>query len=450
MAKSAALNPASMPFFPGGLRNNAPDDETAGSTINLGFTTNISSGQKAFHGQDRGFFSSSNTIPSSSDFRSMRSTPSPPQQQQQLEGQTTPAVRQQSPSVLEPDNPRHSPTFRQSDAQKAYPALESRIVREASLFGTLGTLPEKDERSYAEEDEPITTPGSATYSAARQQQPQQQQVSVDQSTSFLPFALTNAGRSSSYSSISPVPSSQESNNRATPVIESPGLQFEAQLRTSPLIQDILDRIIRCEYASREIQQDLSDLNRKVNILIERAVSQPEFNDPFAPAPSHPSLQSRPSFGNIAPNQAATSDDISSISQRLNTLTSSVGQLLALQTQQMQQQSLTSPVTEGRNSIISLNNSLDLLPHNQMLIPPSAATATSSSILSHHTLQGRQDSRLSSSRQHTPNPNSRIWPSGNLDHLRSSSQEGGHTNKRRSSGLARRDSTGVSVPSYTIL
>jgi hypothetical protein len=198
----------------------------------------------------------------------MRSTPSP---SQHLEGSNS--VRQQSPSALEQDNPRQSPTFRQTDAQKAYPAVESRIAREGSMFGTLGTLPEKDERSSVEEDDHVTrsghqTPSSANYSAARQQQPQsfQQQVPIEQSASFLPFALGNAGRTisvSSYSSASPVPS-QESNNRATPVTESPIQNFEGQLRSSPLIQDILDRIIRCEYVSREIQQDLSDLNRKVN------------------------------------------------------------------------------------------------------------------------------------------------------------------------------------------
>jgi translation initiation factor 4A len=430
MAKSAALNPASMPFFPGGQRN-TPGDETQGSTLNLGFN----GGQRAFHGQDRSSFSS-NTTSSASDYRSMRSTPSPPQQ---LEGQNS--VRQQSPSALEPDNPRRSPTVRQSDAQKAYPVVESRIVREGSMFGTLGTLPEKDERLYGEEDEHVTrsghqTPSSANYSAARQQQFQQQQVPIEQLPPFLPFALNNAGRTisvSSYSSDSPVPS-QESNSRATPVTGSPIQNFEAQLRASPLIQDLLDRMIRCEYVSREIQQDVSDLNRKVNILIGRAVSsssQPEFKDPFSPA-SASTMQPRPSIGNIAPNQAATSDDISSISQRLNTLTSSVGQLLALQTQQMQQQNLTSP--DGRNSIIGLNSTPLEFPPNQMMPP-----ASSSAMLG-HTLPGRPDIRQASRQQ---NSGSRIWSSGTLElPMRPSPQEAG--NKRRSSGLVRRDSAGVSV------
>lgn len=428
MAKSAALNPASMPFFPGGLRN-TPDNETNGSTFNLGFN-----GQRAFHGQDRTSLSS-NTMTTSSEYRSMRSTPSP---SPHLEGKN--AVRQQSPSAFESDNPRQSPAVRQTDAQKAYPAVESRIVREGSMFGTLGTLPEKDER-YVEEDDNVTrsghqTPSSANHSAARQQQPQPfqqlQQVPIEQSASFIPVALSNAGRAisvSSYSSCSPAPS-QDSNSHATPVTESSTQNFEEQLRASPLIQDILDRIIRCEYVSREIQQDLSDINHKVNILIERAVSssQPEFKDPFSPASaSSASLQPRPSIGNIAPNQAATSDDISSISQRLSTLTSSVGQLLALQTQQMHQQSLTSP--DGRNSIISLNNVPLEIPPNQMM-PPS--TASNSAILG-HTLPGRP------SRQQ--NQGSRMWSSGTLELPMRPSPEVG--NKRRSSGLVRRDSAGVS-------
>lgn len=431
MAKSAALNPASMPFFPGGLRN-TPDNEANGSTFNLGF-----SGQRAFHGQDRSSLSS-NTMFTSSEYRSMRSTPSP---SPHLERQN--AVRQQSPSVLEADNPRQSPALRQSDAQKTYPTVESRITREGSMFGTLGTLPEKDERSYVEEDDHLTrsghqTPSSANFSAARQQQPfqQMQQVPIEQSAPFIPIALNSAGRTtsvSSFSSSSPVPSQESNNNLATPVTESPIQNLEAQLRASPLIQDILDRIIRCEYVSREIQQDMSDLNRKVNILIERVVSssQPEFKDPFSP--NSASLQPRPSLGNIAPNQAASGDDISSISDRLSTLTSSVGQLLALQTQQMQQQSLTSP--DGRGSIIGLNNApLEVAP-NQMM-PPS--TPSHSAILG-HTLPGRPDIRQSS-RQ-----GSRMWSSGTLElPLRPSAQEVG--NKRRSSGLVRRDSAGVSITS----
>jgi len=428
MAKSAALNPTSMPFFPGGLRN-TPDNEANGSIFNLGF-----SGQRAFHGQDRSSLSS-NTMSTSSEYRSMRSTPSP---SPHLERQN--AVRQQSPSVLEADNPRQSPTLRQTDAQKIYPAVESRITREGSMFGTLGTLPEKDERSYVEEDDHLTrsghqTPSSANFSAARQLPFQQlKQLPIEQSASFIPIALSSAGRTtsvSSFSSCSPVPS-HESNNRATPVTESPIQNLEAQLRASPLIQDILDRIIRCEYVSREIQQDVSDLNRKVNVLIERAVSssQPEFKDPFSP--NSASLQPRPSLGNIAPNQAASSDDISSISDRLSTLTSSVGQLLALQTQQMQQQSLTSP--DGRSSIIGLSNApLEIAP-NQMMAP---STPNHGAILG-HTLPGRPDIRQS--RQ-----GSRMWSSGTLElPLRPSAQEVG--NKRRSSGLVRRDSGGVSITS----
>lgn len=375
MAKSAALNPASIPFFPG---------EAIG-------------GKRASYGQ----VSSSS---SASDYRSVRSTPSPAHQ-------------------LDTDNPRHSPTLRHTDSQKPYPLVEPRIIRDPSMFGSLDTLPEKDEKSYGEEDD---LPGHQTPSPGSYPARHQNQVPLEQGPPFLPFSRNNEGKTFS----SPVPG-PESNYRATPIAESPIQNTEDHLRASPLIQDILDRMIRYEYVSREIQQDLSDLNRKVNILIERAVStpQPEFKDPFAPASSS-SLQPRPSVGNIAPNQAANSDDMSSISQRLNTLTSSVGQLLALQTQQIHQQNITSP--EARNSVISLNVPSSEIPPNQLMPPPSNST-----ILGHN-LPGRPDIRQGSRQQ---NQGSRMWVSGTLElPIRSSVQEVG--NKRRSSGLVRRDSAGV--------
>jgi len=229
--------------------------------------------------------------------------------------------------------------------------------------------------------------------------------------------------------------------------------FEAQLRASPLFHDFLDRLVRCELVSREIQRDVSDLNRKVNILIERSVlsnTQPEFKDPFAPSPVN-SLQSRPSMGNIAPNQAASTDDISSISQRINTLTSSVGQLLALQTQQIQhqqhQQQKISP-TEGRNSISGRGNTTSQLDisQNQILSPSGIINAA----MLNHGLPNRLHDIRSAPR--SQNPSARMWSSGSLElPLRPPAQDLGRQDsvlrdKRRSSGLSRRDSAGVSINS----
>jgi hypothetical protein len=104
-------------------------------------------------------------------------------------------------------------------------------------------------------------------------------------------------------------------------------------------------------------------------LVERSlgfVSQPEFKDPFALsvanertlAPLNGPRQSI--IGGIAPNQPAPSGDITQISQRLITLTTSVGQLLVLQTQQHVQ---NTNAGVSNNHMLSLGHQLaDLAPN----------------------------------------------------------------------------------------
>lgn len=327
------------------------------------------------------------------------------------------------------------------DSLKPYPAIESRIIREGSMFGTLGTLSEKDERASADEEQAgHQTPNMAAY-AVRPHPAQHQQASAsgEQAPTLLSPPPTDPRRSisgMSYPSASPV-SSQESNNLATPVTDPQSSSFEAQLKASPLFHDILDRLVRCEYASQEVQRELSDLSRKVNILIERTLVnsiKPEFKDPFAPSGS---VQPRPSIGNIAPNQAAANDDTSSISQRLNMLTTSVEQLLALQTQQIQQNLVVHP--ESRNSVNSLITPHIEIAPNQILAP--IGIPNNASILGHG-LPNRPEIR-STSRQQNPNRN---WSSelpvrpAVQELVR---QEGSLRDKRRSSGLVRRDSASAS-------
>ncbi|KAG2739364.1 hypothetical protein P692DRAFT_201873228 [Suillus brevipes Sb2] len=174
-------------------------------------------------------------------------------------------------------------------------------------------------------------------------------------------------RSSSFNINGPFPSSSPVSSLDSGSQLASGADFhhnlESQLKASPIICDLLDRLQRCEYNTREIQRDISNIHRKVNILIERTLSnatsfnnaQPEFKDPFAPASgmSTPAVNiPRASFSaNIAPNQSSPADDITQISQRLNMLTTSVGQLLALQTQQHIQNATTGhlPAQMGRST-----------------------------------------------------------------------------------------------------
>ncbi|KAG6872800.1 hypothetical protein C0995_006529 [Termitomyces sp. Mi166 len=392
MAQSAALNPASMPFFPGGLR--AADEEN-GSGLGLGF-------RHTFREQDRSSLSIS-----SSEYRSATSSPSPP---------------------ITDSKPKPSP--------EPY---------ERSLHKSLDTLPESDDNletleptSGGVENQALEAP----FFSLRQQDREHSStppIALYHGTSFY------GGQTSS----SPVSSlgSLGSGSQFTPSGDS-ALSFEAQLKASPIIHDILNRLVQCEYVTRELQRNIGDVQHKVNMLLERSLSgssQPEFKDPFAPANSNghkfsspqlsgPRLNPRPSLGNIAPNQPVPSDDISSISQRLNTLTSSVGQLLAIQTQQMQ-----STNTDLRsNSIVAMNPQHgDIAP--AQTVPPSNPVALG------HGLPPRPEIR--SIGRH-PNPPMRTWSAGNLDlPMRPLDSNVGRQDnirdKRRSvTSLLRRDSSGI--------
>ncbi|KAG6820094.1 hypothetical protein H0H93_005406 [Arthromyces matolae] len=420
MAQSGALNPASMPFFPGALRG---VDEDGLADAGLGF-------RHTFREQDRTSLSIS-----SAEYRSAHSSPSPPVDQ-------NPDSKPKPFSEFQ-ERPRQIPPVRQADASKPYPVIESRILRESSMVGALDTLHEGD-------DHPITpgpTSGGTENSGVSFFSPPQQSRDP---ISTLPISVNHNGASfyGGRTSSSPV-SSLDSGSHFIHSLEA-STSFEAQLMASPLIQDILNRLLHCEIVTKELHRDMIDVQQKSNHLIDRSAngaSQPEFKDPFAPAnsnghnfPSPPlngsRMNPRPSLGNIAPNQIAPSDDMSSISQRLNTLTSSVGQLLAIQTQ------IHSNNTELRsNSIVAMNNHHDVAPNQP--IPPSNTTNLGPG------LPMRPEMRPMA-RQ--PNPPMRTWSAGNLDlpmrppDLNVGRQENIMRDKRRSvTGLFRRDSSGVLDP-----
>ncbi|KAF9006441.1 P-loop containing nucleoside triphosphate hydrolase protein [Cyathus striatus] len=417
MARSATLNPASIPFFPGGARSN--EEEGGGSQ---GFTARI------FKEQDQSSLSSISISPS--DYRSMKSSPSPPQDGRDSNRSQT------SPAPVPREASRSSPSHPQTDMYSLFERTS-----EEKMMGPLDPPLEKGE-NYNTSGRigsvgGTRTPGSSFY--ALQQQERElgalPPISVAQNSSYP---------SAGFTSSSPV-SSLDSGSHFTSSVDQQFANFEARLKNSPLMHDILDRLAKYETSNRDIQHDLSELNRKVNLLVERALgssTKPEFLDPFAPSSNgYPSsLSSRPSMGNIAPNQPAPSDDISSISQRLNTLTSSVGQLLALQTQQYQ----TSLTDTRNNNAISLNTSQAEIPPNQIVSP--AALSATPGILNHG-LSNRPDLRPS---PRQPNPPMRTWSAGTLDlPVRPSDANLGRQdtllrdNKRRSvSTLLRRESTGV--------
>lgn len=257
-----------------------------------------------------------------------------------------------------------------------------------------------------------------------------------------PLGPASSSRSSSFTNpipyMSTSPSSSLDSGSQFAAVNDHSLGLERQLRFSPFIQDIIHRLARSESATREIRRDLALLNDKMDLLLQRGSSHgpPEFQDPFAPS-SIPSTARGSISATIAPNQALPVDDVGHIAQRLNTLTSSVGQLLALQTQHQLH-------INGPNSSVG---PMDLAP-NQVITPP-----LSNPSLLGHGLPSRPDPR--SSRMN--NAGIRNWSAGSLDFPSRAGDMGGPSprqdlmrDKQRRSvmGIMRRESAGVSASQVT--
>lgn len=442
------MNPSSTPFFPGAMRLN--DDDGNGNLNPLGATTSF----RQSISREQQFSSSSSLSISPSEFRSVRSSPSPPQDDRDRKADN--GLQVPSPGEFA----RHSPGLRQQDTDKAL-----------SMFQHAGrdlNISPKNDLGVDGDETPGPTTGpipmnghlgaTASFynnmsmrSRERLGTPPVMQESSSARSGFIhpPFVSSSPA------------SSLDSGSHFAPSLEfSASTSFEAQLKASPLMNEVFDRLARLELANREIQRDLGDVHRKIDLLVERVVTQTpgnnlgsgmnapvEFKDPFAPSsqPNQGFITSgslsgpRGSIANIAPNQNPPADDISTISNRLNTLTTSVGQLLALQTQQIQANS-------------------SALQNTQLLaggLPPNELTSGLPPLLNStaglgHGMPGRPDMRQN---PRMPNPPMRTWSAGTLDiPLRNTDSPTGSIgrqdsifrDKRRSvSGLLRRDSAGVS-------
>lgn len=436
------MNPSSTPFFPGGLLANEEDGRGSG----LGFRMQTNREQH---------YSTSSTLSiSPSDYRSIRSSPSPFPDDR--ERKPDPTARQQQ-SRASTEETRNSPAGGGLETDRTFTGgintagLNERQLSRSMSGNTDGTQEEG------------VTPGPVSSNG---------QLSASSSfyTSFLgrgrdrlntpPVVLeNNAPKAPQFvpfvASSSPASSLDSGSHFASSADLSSSL--DAQLRASPFISELLDRLLRCEYSTRQIQRDLSDVHRKVEILVERTSNQngpPEFGNPFAPNAPQTIFSSsngpRASMSSsIAPNQNAPSDDITQISNRLNTLTTSVGQLLALQTQQIQATNSGLLTNTGiQNPMLGAG-----LPQGDMSSNQASAPLLPTNPLLGNGLPSRPDVRASG---RVPNPPMRTWSAGNLDlplrHIEPPSGPMGRQDsvfrgdKRRSvSGLLlRRDSAGVSV------
>ena len=440
-SRSPALNPASTPFFPGAMRVN--DEETISNGPLGAYRQSIS--------RDQHYSTTSSISISPLDYHSVRSSPSPhldDGDRQMDNGLQVPAsgeLSRRSPSLRQPDTDRGLPTFQ-------HPA------RELNISPKTGINPDGDE-TPGPMSGPIPMNGQlaapSMYGSLSMRSKErlvgtppviQESMSLRSSFVHQPFLSSSPA------------SSLDSGSHFAPSLEF-STSFEQQLKSSPLINEVLERLANLEATNRDIQRNLGDVNRKVDILVERALNPTpglgpgpsamnapvEFKDPFAPSSqsnqgfiNHGLGGPRGSIANIAPNQNPPSDDIPSISSRLNTLTSSVAQLLALQTQQIQNSGMQNAQMMGGP-----------LPPTDLPagLPPMMNSAASLG----HGMPGRPDVRQN---PRLPNPPMRTWSAGTLDlPLRNESPAGSmgrqdsiFRDKRRSvtSGILRRDSVGVSI------
>jgi translation initiation factor 4A len=226
--------------------------------------------------------------------------------------------------------------------------------------------------------------------------------------------------------------------------------FDAQLRASPAFRELLDRLTRCEMSNNAVQKELEIVHRSVNILIERTLApsaingEPEFKNPFASNAGSRSLTPSGGIGPLQqtpPHPSMKNDELSQISQRINTLTSSVGQLLALQTQH--HMGSISHALGAQQGQMPPQPPMDIAP-NQTMVSPSQASLLPLGI------PNRPDLRPS---PRMPNPPMRTWSAGTLDlparlaDVNLGRQDNVIRDKRRSVvSLVRRDSSGVCINS----
>lgn len=421
MARTAALNPTSTPFFPGSMRVGEDDGRSNGLPLAV----------PTLQAQDVASRLSASPV----EHRSIRSSPSPAQGSEN-QGPQSDMRFQPSPTAPDVSTVTHHPELDR-------PFNPAR-TREMSIIGSLEALPETDDtHGSGTADEGAHTPADSPFFSARIQQSRAH-------VNTPPVNIVNSSsRSSTFNANGPFVSSSPVSSLDSGSQFTSGGEFsqslDAQLKISPLIQDIMERLLRCEFTAHEVQRELRDVHRKVDFLVERSFnnapqatsSQPEFKDPFAPTAGQSTTSltiPRASFSpGIAPNQSPPPDDITQISQRLNTLTTSVGQLLALQTQQHLQ-------GLGR-----------LTPHTPDLPPnqPFGSNISPNPALLGHGLPNRPELRAA---PRAPNPPTRTWSAGNLDiplrvdNVATLARSDPARDKRRSvtGGLMRRESVGVSV------
>jgi hypothetical protein len=413
---------------------------------------------------DRASIASSSTSFSPSDLHSVSSSPSPSRDDQNEFDKEHLTGSRRSASSVEGSLASPFPSF---EAQRASSLIEPRAEKVQSLTGSIVSYLEvnapdanndngiADVVRHLGHESLLFTPALTHSREQLAIPPVSVETSGSKSTPIvnnIPPPVTSSSPSSSLDSASYFASHTEF------------FSFEAQLKSSPVINDIVERLVRYEAATREIQRDLSDIHRKVNLILERSSpnAPPEFKDPFSPTnlsnaningprPSIPLAPHQPLPNNVASSHQGLAqgvsggDDVGQISQRLNALTSSVGQLLALQTQQIQ----------ASNAGLSNNQTLGGGLQQDIAAGLMSSSLNSAAILGHGHPASRGELRQS---PRPPAPPIRTWSAGSLDlpprvitdASASMRQDPIFRDKRRSAvGPHRRDSASVSLVSLVL-
>ena len=456
-ARGAALNPTSLPFFPGGIVRSEEDQSQGGATGDDARISGLAFRLPSGHIRED-YMSSSST----SDYRSFRSSPSPPYPTRTDSPESTRS--QSKENYFTPKNHVQDTTpYSLNDSRGAYGTSADGDVHSTDDANiTAGDTPIPAALSLEYNDPDGKTPGSEHIRVLR---PESQTDNLGVSDHSNPVTILASMSSSINANMACSPASSAGDSNMKAFTSSDLHSLEAQLKASPFINDILDRIVRCELSAREIRRELGDLHRKVNNLIDRPFteptfrptdrsvnsSEPTFRNPFTSSASTitapvPLMNGPVSYANGGASghtpSSRSQDEIAQMSQRLNTLTTSVSQLLALQTQQHMQHMNT-----GFQSPQGLPPNVPPGNHPESISSP-PAPAPAPSMPGPHTLPSRPDLRPST---RTPNPPMRTWSAGSLDlpmrppdaNLGLGRPEAFLRDKRRSvASLMRRDSGSV--------
>ncbi|KZT38316.1 hypothetical protein SISSUDRAFT_760771 [Sistotremastrum suecicum HHB10207 ss-3] len=411
---------------------------------------------------------------SASDYRSVRSSPSPVLVPESSELRRAPSDSWQS---SDSEVPSFRSAFSEKEAINAPLSAQNTISLSVASRGQADGEDTPIPSSFSDISGPIYHEEPTIMGPSLHNQPNGRPTNGS-SLSLLSRDKSLFSRGSSFNVSSPSPPGSSIGSESAPPSSVPdaALSFEAQIKASPFIDSIMQRLANCEYSSREIQRELGDVHRKLDLLVQRSQGnnmnqgngELEFRNPFASpsviTPGNPSQNFNVSpFQNGPAQRGSTAgvnpDDITQLSQRLNTLTTSVGQLLAIQTQQ-HIQNTNAPLQPHRESIVSIqqhrdsiagfnsgmNTPQEIAP-NQLVSPPINAPGVGLGPGLGHGFPPR-DLRPPVPGVRTPNPPMRTWSAGSLE-LPMRPQDNMNrppdfARKRGSvaTGLMRRESSGV--------